>query len=190
MGRAIGTRIWRRANQARAFFAKSHRAYEDWFSLIRYQHVSLRIVPANQQYWSNRLGSSFDKLDQYDNRYFTFGAGPPNGDTGGCSPTGPLTSAPNRVADLNTAPSFPLEKLSYRPSTEDELIEKMLARDQAYDDNLLYACFPENNDGYYNSNSFAAGLINAVGLPLPRRPSSFPALYPGWRKPIPNNLFY
>lgn len=99
--------------------------------------------------------------------------------------SGTLVSGVNRGSDLTIPPQDPLELLAYPLVAEDSIIEELLARDTAYDDDLPYACFPENDPGYYNSNSFAAGLLTAAGLPAPRFANRVPALFPGVRRPVP-----
>ena len=167
-------------NPGTGIFVKSHLAFADRFELIRYRHLSVRVVPYNQSRWLYQSPGS----DVFGNRYFTFGAGPIGGDTSlGCS--GTLVSEVNRGSDVTTPPRDPLELLAYPLYTEDSLIENLLARNRAYGDDLPYACFPENDPGFYNSNSFAAGLLAAAGLPAPRFANRVPALFPGVRKPVP-----
>jgi len=168
----------------RGLFLKSHLAVTDGNNLIRYRHLSVRISPHNQERWRFQSPNT----DTFGNWYFTIGAGPTGGDTtGACS--GTLMGGVNRSSDFNIAPYDPLETLTYEAANEDALIEALLNRFRAYDNDLPYACFPENNDGYYNSNSYAAGLLNAAGLSVVGRPTRVPALFPGVRKPVPPQKF-
>lgn len=50
-----------------------------------------------------------------------------------------------------------------------------------HDYELIYECIPDPDN--YNSNSFAAGLLEAAGLPKP----VFPSLWflPGITRPVP-----
>lgn len=65
----------------------------------------------------------------------------------------------------------------------------------SYGDNLTYECLPENDGTLtYNSNGYAAGLLNAARishptLSHPTFPSQRPAKYPGWWKPVPTVHF-
>ena len=85
---------------------------------------------------------------------------------------------------------------------EDLLIERLLALNAAYRNDLGYMCLPRAEGHGYNSNSYAAGLLNAARLPAP----SFPLLrqnglscgglnpydcevYAGWTKPVPADRF-
>jgi len=124
-------------------------------------HMSIRVVPTRQEYWKNRLGGAMSNTDTFGNHFFTFGAGPGASDAGACS--GTLTSERNRTNDAG-AYAWRLEKLQYSPFLEDQLIQSLWLADLTYPDALAYACFPENNPGYYNSNSYAIGLIDAVGI--------------------------
>ena len=87
-----------------------------------------------------------------------------------------------------------MEKRSvgYSPGQEDSTIQRLIQLELNYKDNLNYACFPVPGDDLYNSNSFAAGLIQAAGLPLPLTPTSTSSQllsYPGWLYPMPSINF-
>lgn len=151
-----------------------------------FSHMSLRVVPTRQEYWKTRLGIEMRNADIFGNYFFTFGAGPGSSDAGACS--GTLVSDLNRTNDVE-AYAWRLEKLQYSPFLEDQLVDSLLLADLIYPDSLPYACFPENDPGYYNSNSYAIGLIDAVGIPHPSFPYTFSLLFPGARKPVPRNYF-
>jgi len=57
--------------------------------------------------------------------------------------------------------------------------------DTAYANNLTYECRPDAGTEEYNSNSYAAGLLNAADIPLPSFPMEYYALFPGWTKRVP-----
>lgn len=164
-------------------FLKSHLAQEMPLDVSRYRHLSVRIVPHNQEKYRNQTPG----FDQYGNWYHTIGAGPyaSGGDTNNCINEATLLSGVNRAQDFHRPPWDPLEPLAYDPAREDAIIEQLFTRFRAYDNDLSYGCFPENNDGFYNSNSYAAGLLNAVGLAVVGLPTRVPALFPGVRKPVP-----
>jgi hypothetical protein len=102
----------------------------------------------------------------------------------------------NRTRDVQVPPAIPLERLpvSASPLFEDGWITKLLQRQRNYRNDLDYVCPPifPWEDGY-NSNSYARGLLEAAGLPLPFFPTSNlsfgPERYPGWTKPIPKEKF-
>jgi hypothetical protein len=170
-------------------FAKTHLAEPLPADIARFRHMSIRVVPREWQHWVES-GISLRGTDDFGNGFFTLGAGLADGDTSvRCS--GTLVSNLNRLADYATPPRDALESLPFPPALEQRLIQSLLDRDAAYKDDLPYACFPElfYNEGFYNSNSYAHGLLNAVGLPLPRLPARFPALMPGWLTPIPSWKF-
>jgi alpha-tubulin suppressor-like RCC1 family protein len=170
-------------------FAKTHLAEELPADLARFRHVSIRVVPRNWQHWVE-AGVELKGTDDFGNGFFTLGAGLANGDTSLlCS--GTLVSNLNRLADYTVPARDPLESLPFPPALEESIIQSLLDKDAAYRDDLPYACFPEQfyNRGFYNSNSYAHGLVNAVGLPLPRLPERFPGLMPGWMTPIPLSKF-
>jgi hypothetical protein len=170
-------------------FAKTHLALESPGSLSRYRHVSIRVVPHDGQHWLEK-GIELRGTDEFGNAFFTFGAGLGVDDTSvACE--GRLVSDLNRTADYLTPPRDPLESLPFPAAVENQVIQALLDRDAAYDDDLPYACFPERffNQGFYNSNSYAHGLLNAAGLPTPRFPERLPGLVPGWLTPIPLSKF-
>jgi hypothetical protein len=52
-----------------------------------------------------------------------------------------------------------------------------------------YEWFPEKDDKKYNSNSFAHGLLIAVGADdIPDVSKKYSV--PGWKKPVPTDAFY
>lgn len=164
----------RRPNQPQVLglFAKGHYV----FGVS--QHVSIRIVPTDQAFWRQQRPDVFANQDR-GYWFATIGAGPTDLPCGGL-----LNSATNRERDVN-ARAISLERLQYPPILEGILIEMLLQRDANYRDMLPYACFPEVGTAEYNSNSYAAGLLNAVNLPLPSFPVVYAWSYPGWTKPVP-----
>lgn len=38
--------------------------------------MSIRVVPARQKYWKDRLGVAMSNTDIFENHFFTLGAGP------------------------------------------------------------------------------------------------------------------
>lgn len=165
-------------------FAKTHLALQLPGDLLRFRHVSIRVVPEDQALWLNERNAELPGVDEFGNRFFTLGAGPDGADTTvQCG--GTLKSDLNRSNDVGTPPWDPLEKLAYHAANENSIINELLSLDAAYDDDLLYACRPEDNPGFYNSNSFANGLIRAARLSGARLPDRVPALFPGWKTPVP-----
>jgi hypothetical protein len=160
-------------------------------------HVSLRLIPKNQERWRSDpiWGGWFTNYDTGTGLYFaTIGAGPnTSGDsTTDCGGSIYLTSNLNRYGDVHSD-AVVLEKLRYMRSEEDSLIEQILERGQVnyHDDELPY-CFLPTLAPFYNSNSFAAGLLNAVSVQHPDFPNrwTFPMhWYSGWTKPVPPAKF-
>jgi hypothetical protein len=181
-------------------FAKTHHAAHDYSVLgipaawaVRFRHVSLRIVPHDQAYWFDRMGAAFSGLDTFGNWFFTLGAGMGDSDTSTACSGGLLKKGISRPNDLTVPPVDPLERLAFRESEETQVIDGLLNHYNAYGDDLPYNCFPEGDatflipphPGTWNSNSFAAGLIEAAGLPLPRLPRAFFRLFPGFATAVP-----
>ena len=100
----------------------------------------------------------------------------------------------NRPEDVATLmPDSDSERLSYSPINEDALIARIFQRNANYRNDLKYCLLPTPTDNNYNSNSYLAGLLRAVGLPPPTfpgnpRPPSY-HIFPGWGKPVPQDKF-
>jgi hypothetical protein len=144
-------------------------------------HSKITIIPNNQAKWANDPNFS-NTLPLPDGRHYaTLGAGPE-----GHNPQGGnnLVSKPNRKRDLirDKNKSSALLKC---PKSEDESIKDLFAADAKYNDAALYDFFPPFWADGYNSNSYAHGLLNAVGFSnIPTPPSA-----PGFGKPLPPNSF-
>jgi len=158
-----------------------------------YYHVSIRFTPRHPAPWRTVFQARYPDRWQYlsqprdknNHWFFTIGAGSEGG--GICG--GRLVSDLDRTGDIHKPASW-LGRLDYEPTREDELIQRLLDLDRAYDDKLPYDCFPDAGTNTYNSNSYAAGLLNAAGIPLPalqRVPRPF--FFPGWTKPVPPAQF-
>jgi RHS repeat-associated protein len=145
-------------------------------------HSKWVMIPDNQaQYRNNPL---FQNRMPDGRRYATLGAGPENGR---------LVSHPNRERDVNLSDNnFQREVGLPRGLTEDQTIARMFAADANYRDDLDYDYYPRgffggsDTDGY-NSNSYARGLGEAVGLT--GMPNLSGASVPGWSKPVPASSF-
>ncbi len=121
-------------------FAKGHVVAGDI-----YRHISIRIVPRNQE-WRNMTPAVFaHRLFGIGPWFATIGAGA----TEDIQCDGLLVSAKNRLFD-RTLPAYNLERIRYAPNQEDALITILLSRDDNYPDNAPYACFPVDNPGEYN----------------------------------------
>jgi len=181
------TRQQRPREPGLGIFGKTHLALPLPLDALRFRHVSIRVAPRDFASWIEK-GIEMRGTDEFGNAYFTIGAGSNNTDTNfRCD--GTLISDLNRTADVLTPPEDPLEALPYPPALEEVLLQALLDANASYPDDLPYACRPEQNPGFYNSNSFAHGLLNAVGLPLPRFPERWPSLAPGWQTPVPLSKF-
>jgi hypothetical protein len=169
-------------NPGIGIFLKSHWAFEGFAT---FKHLSIRIVPSAQAFWRKTDPSGFLPEDVYGNRFMSLGAGTGADDTHlGCS--GTLTKGKNRDRDVIEKPSS-LDRYPVLRSNENNVIWSLIDAFDKYANSLPYACFPESNPGYYNSNSFARGLQDVVGLPVPApRPN---LIAPGWFTPVPARYF-
>ncbi|MCP3995360.1 MAG: RHS repeat-associated core domain-containing protein, partial [bacterium] len=147
-------------------------------------HAAVVIVPEDQQAFK---GDERFEVTEEEGVLATLGAGPIDG---------LLVGEKNRDSDieLDTAKDFIRIDLGGR--NENEVIESLFAADSLYDDSLDYDLFPAQTgqgsallparaqDGY-NSNSYARGLLESVGMKVPR-----PTVrVPGFQKPVPPEHF-
>jgi hypothetical protein len=161
------------------------------------EHIAIKIIPQNQALWSGLSGSPlyaiyFKNKDVFGHWFATLGAGPGQDVDivpSQCLGQLPLVSGANRGEDVKAPPAhFELLNYDKRVEAEDVLISRLFALAlEGYQNNLTYYCLPEGLPGY-NSNSFAAGLLNAAGIPPPSFPSALRT--PGWEKPVPVNQFF
>ncbi|WBY06806.1 hypothetical protein PIB19_14965 [Sphingomonas sp. 7/4-4] len=147
-------------------------------------HTKIVIVPDNQKAFMN------DKRFQSDEngvRFMTIGGGP---DTK-LNIFGPLVGGINRPTDISkTLSGESLEVARIVPGkgdNENSLINRMVGVAESYKDDKPYSLFPSANGDDYNSNSFAYGVLEAVGaknVPIPQGYS-----LPGANKPLPAENF-
>jgi len=94
-----------------------------------------------------------------------------------------LVSRLNRKKDVSQT-----KKAMYSLKSSDSIAEKLIKYTLSYQHSgkyVPYNIFPKKGSPYYNSNSFARGLLNAAGL-YPNKPGYN---VPGWSKPLPASKF-
>jgi hypothetical protein len=138
-------------------------------------------VPRDQNRWAEKPGFHRDSAGYW---FLTIGA---ESSTNNCS--GDLVSNLNRPSDLSTDILIYLERLSYPLRDEEIIVRSLLESDANYSDTLAYSCNPRKDDIFYNSNSYAHGLINKAGLPSPLTPEVLRPVHFGWSKPVPPEEF-
>jgi len=140
-------------------------------------HVSIRITPENQAAYAN--DKNFTRKDEKGKRYATIGAGPT------LLIWGNLKGDINRTKDVDLSIKVENVKVDIGKRNEDQVIGQLVAADKHYKDDLTYDLHPTKNGSGYNSNSYASGLLNAVGLEAPKLKSNTP----GYDKPVPSDNF-
>lgn len=171
---------------------KTHNA----FGALPFQHTSIRVTPRDQD-WLMQNRARFETcsdeqcvplgLDRFGNLFFTIGAGSGAADsTPLCD--GILTKGFNRPKDVQEPPIQPLMELPLDFQIQPLLINSLLQRFDAFSNRLLYHCFPEDRPGFYNSNSFAHGLLHAASVGHEETPPSRGPV-PGWLTPVPIEFF-
>jgi hypothetical protein len=151
-----------------------------WHNVVPGQyHTLLRITPANQEAYAQ--DPRFRNIDDQGRRYATIGAGPV---------WGSLVSDANRENDIEPhEPGLPIPPPG--GMSEDAFINLMLKADRDYVDDLNYDFLPHPAVPYrgigpsYNSNSYIAGLLRAVGVGAPKLPVSTP----GYNLPVSPRSF-
>jgi alpha-tubulin suppressor-like RCC1 family protein len=163
-------------------FVKSH-AVPEWSGGVfprALQHTSIRVTPTFPKYWDPLLPPLYlldVRIDEFENPFFTIGAGTGTGDTLTlCIGSATLTKGINRDRDVNAAP-VNLEPMPISLLEEIRLVNDLIAHFNGYKNDLAYACYPEENPGKYNSNSFTSGLLLKAGAPMPE------FVWRGWTAP-------
>ncbi|HSY52635.1 MAG TPA: RHS repeat-associated core domain-containing protein [Thermoanaerobaculia bacterium] len=146
-------------------------------------HTSIRIEPVDQARWAK--DPRFSRVDPATHRHYaTIGAGPEH-DVGALfGNAGKLVGAVNRTRDANLSIKVETIKLDLGKRDENKVISDLFKAQTSYKNDANYVLFPDNKAGY-NSNSFASGLLLAVGL-QPVQPQHNT---PGFAKPLPNSEF-
>ncbi len=115
-------------------------------------------------------------------KILTLGAGEKNG-----SFCGSLYAKKNRDDDISITNKNAMIDLYV---SNDDVISDLIGRheyfEKKYNLKLDYLATPIPFTTFYNSNSYAHGLLNAAGIS-----SAVPGMwyFPGWEKPIPNSYF-
>jgi RHS repeat-associated protein/uncharacterized repeat protein (TIGR01451 family) len=144
--------------------------------MIGPHHTSIKIIPNNQAKYRNDRRFQNGRPGQ---QFCTIGAGPSVG-TGGR-----LLSDINRLGDV-ASNNVAVGAITPPPGvSEDAFIDQLLQADSNYKDNLNYALFPSiaGPGDFYNSNSYADGLIRATGGQSPDTG------YFGDNTPVPPSAF-
>jgi hypothetical protein len=149
-------------------------------------HLKVAILPNNQDAYRN---DDRFRTNNRGARVATLGAEPEGFSIQ--SPTGKLVNKPNRETDLTDSGFAVAEITPSKGETEDQLIERLFRADASYKGNLNYSVpnpFSKSFSGY-NSNSYAVGLLKAVGaenVPLSNQ-EQYPT--PGAFSPLPRACF-
>lgn len=165
--------------------------------LPTYQHTSVRVTPFDQD-WLRTNAAKFEICqpaedcvplgrDAFDNLFFTIGAGSGSADSN-AQCLGQLRKGLNRPNDVQKPPTSPLTELPIDDLFQGIVVNSLLRSFDAYRNNLLYYCFPEERAGFYNSNSFIHGLLHAAGVPHSEQAPGRRAV-PGWPTPVPALFF-
>ena len=152
-------------------------------------HTSIRIEPVDQGRYAQDADFQQFKNPSTGRSFMTLGAG---------SEGGRLVSNVNRTRDVDLTIKTTVVKIDLKGKDETSVVTALRAADGKYKDNLPYAAFPMPtatmqvfgktvplNTATYNSNSYAAGLLLAVGLIPPNVPESTP----GKDQPLPKKEF-
>jgi RHS repeat-associated protein len=155
----------------------NHPVLGKWF------HSFLIIIPDDQCMWEK--SPLFVHVNAQGKHYMTIGAGPIP-ESGALIGTAKLIAQFDRTDDVKKTPqhirALPLPGIYYN---EDEAIAYLMSLTWVYDqDPERYTAFP--NNGWYNSNSFISGLIQAAGYDWF---SDTGADTPGWLYPVPSSDF-
>ena len=151
---------------------------------LGFDHASIMIIPDNQALYANNRYFQNQVSKDDPRRFATIGAGP-----GITSDFGlgilKLQAGINRKSDVKNKKTDG-SRIVLNGRNEDEVISSLFSNHSNYTNNLNYGLFP-SIFSFYNSNSYAAGLINSVGLSAPQMTKS---TLPGYSKPVPYENFF
>jgi hypothetical protein len=152
-------------------------------------HSSIRIVPHDPS-WRSEQSTIFNYQNAFGDYFATIGAGPPvpDEDTVISCTAYSLVSNVDRGKDTRDPPAVPLVRLEYSPLLENRIISLLFWLDSNYQDSLPYCFDPSLLPRTYNSNSYAAGLLDAASVRVPLFPERY--RYVGWNKPVPRREFF
>jgi len=146
-----------------------------------HHHSEILIIPADQEAHENDpLFTNKVWVDRIEVVYTTVGA-----DYELVNNVGTLVSTANRSA-------IDEDRWSQRGTIatsgdEEDLIDLIFSLDAAYDDDLPYFAFPNANNNFWNSNSYAHGLLNALETSdsdITVAVNLGGLSFPGWDKPL------
>lgn len=148
-------------------------------------HMKVVIIPDDQETF---MGDSRFQMSSDGVLFSTIGAGPDSKR----SVFGPLVSGINRPTDVQktlSGESYEIGNITPGAGdSENALINRMFSLSESHDNNRFdYSLNPSADGNDYNSNSFATGLINALGGDSSNVNSIYPT--PGSDKPLPNSAF-
>lgn len=162
----------------RLYLAGFHGIYaQGHYVLFGFSHAFLRLVPADQDTWLRKEPTAFAR-SEFGVHFATVGAGP-SGLTGG-----KLVKGIDRTHDV-TDPAWLNDRLDVSVDQENDVIQRIFTAYNNYHNDLNYMAFPR--PGYYNSNSYTSGLLDAAGLNKPSNIAS--TAFPGWDQPVPPSEF-
>jgi hypothetical protein len=159
-----------------AVYIGQHGAF---FSSDPFTHTAIVLAPDDPAVFA-----SFAVFQSTNGQLATLG-GQPSGYDGGLFsfPFGTLVSEANYPGDApNTHNNLTLVPTP-AGMTDTQFITTLLGEFAAYGNNLPYSPLPNEEDGTFNSNSFAAGLLLGAGATLPYLPGN----QPGYNNPIPTS---
>jgi hypothetical protein len=123
---------------------------------------------------------------QTSRHYATLGAGPENMAGSLVGHGGHLVAGFNRRTDVRLDDKVSVVQLNLKGRDENQVISALIGAQASFmrKADLNYELFPSLTSKGYNSNSYIAGLLAAVGLDLPTA-----AFVPGVDKPVSGGAF-
>lgn len=124
-------------------------------------HLNIRVTPDDQ----SNLPDGVDwQVDADGNRFFTLSAGPESALGTLIGEGGNLVSEVNRAEGASMGSR--LISMPSQYSSENQFIGSLLSADSAYNDSTPYTLYPDGSAAARNSNSYAAGVLGAVGVDI------------------------
>lgn len=186
-----GSQIGRNAAENNVISAQAHQVQINKDLKSDSYHFSWLIVPDDQNAWKDH--PDFKNNKTIDGKvYATIGGGPDSPFTDFITEFG----LPNLHGGINRQPydtdltikTFSVQIEPTFIGNENAKIQQLLDLNKNFETNpnkLNYWFFPENNNNFYNSNSYFTGIGQAAKLPIPQ----IDIKAPGYNKAVPSIYF-
>ena len=165
-----------------AIFISSHSVF---WTPANHTSITIFVTKSNKKYYKSNKMKNYTKNSDFKykinndlEKFATIAA---------TAKKGKLVSVVNRAEDIKTIKN---EVIYLQTCRDNKIIDRFFEREKYYriknKNKPKYTLLPGDDPQKHNSNSFAHGLINSVGIEIPQEPTYS---VPGWGNPVPNSHF-